>query len=129
MIRDAVTCDASDCLALYLGRGDMPQSTEFEHHIEAHGWVSRPAGQVLSDYPDALDVLGHLCPACSNGRGPVLELGECPRCMGRTVDLPDGSTCHYCRHVQPQPAHGAYQAPVPTATTTVHSAPSAPCET
>jgi hypothetical protein len=49
-------------------------------------------------------LLGHLCPACTAGSGPVLELGECPTCSGRTVDLPGGATCHYCRTVVPHPA-------------------------
>ncbi|MFD8385240.1 hypothetical protein ACFV2X_43110 [Streptomyces sp. NPDC059679] len=96
MIRDAVTCDRDGCMAVYLERDDMPEGTEFEDAIEAAGWVSRPAVLVLPGHPDAPDVLGHLCPACAAGRGPVLELGECPTCTGRTTHLPQGETCEYC---------------------------------
>ncbi|WP_432159123.1 hypothetical protein [Streptomyces sp. bgisy153] len=102
MIRDAVTCDRDDCMALYLERDDMPEGVEFEDDIAARGWVSRPAVLAVPGRDDA-DVLGHTCPACVAGRGPVLELGECPTCTGRTVDLPDGSTCHYCGTVTPYP--------------------------
>lgn len=104
MIRDAVTCDVDDCAALYLERDDTPEGVEFEEDIAAHGWVSRPAVLVLPGHADATDVLGHVCPACTVGRGPVLERGECPACGGSTVDLPAGATCHYCRHVTPYPA-------------------------
>lgn len=100
MIRDAVTCDRDGCLALFLERDDMPEGTEFETAIEAAGWVSRPAVLAVAGHPDA-DVLGHLCPACAAERGPVLELGECPACTGRTAELADGTTCHYCRTVTP----------------------------
>ncbi|MFF3335731.1 hypothetical protein ACFYWX_40500 [Streptomyces sp. NPDC002888] len=40
------------------------------------------------------------CPGCADGRGPVLERGQCRRCMGR-VD--SGSRCVYCLH-QAEPA-------------------------
>jgi hypothetical protein len=89
MIRNAVTCDRDGCIAVHLEPDDYP-----EHAFDDHVWV---LGWKASD-------TAHACPACAAGRGPVMELGECPTCTGRTVDLPDGSTCHYCRTVVPHPA-------------------------
>jgi len=100
MIRTAVTCDRDDCMALYLERDDMPDGMEFETDLEARGWVSRPAALALPGRADT-DVTGHLCPGCAAGNGPVLELGECPSCTGRTVDTDQGARCHYCRTVTP----------------------------
>lgn len=116
MIRDAVTCDVDDCMAAYLEPDANPYAVpgqdgeptrgedvlEFEQLIELAGWISRPA--VLKLPGQKRDVTGHICPACIQNRGPVLELGECPRCMGRTVDRADGATCMYCGHTQPHPA-------------------------
>ncbi|MFC8013200.1 hypothetical protein [Streptomyces cinereoruber] len=101
MIRTAVTCDRDGCLAQLLERDDMPEGVEFEDVVEAAGWTSRPAALVLPGRPDAVDVVGHTCPACLIQRGPVLELGECPRCSGRTSDRADGALCHYCWAVTP----------------------------
>ncbi|GHB59388.1 hypothetical protein GCM10010347_31670 [Streptomyces cirratus] len=100
MIRNAVTCDREDCLALCLEPRE-PENARFGEMIVEAGWVVRPAAAVLPGYPAAPDVLAHLCPACAAGRGPVLERGECPACAGKTEDLESGSTCHYCRKVVP----------------------------
>ncbi|MCG0290971.1 hypothetical protein [Streptomyces sp. PSAA01] len=102
MIRDAVTCDRPNCMAVMLEPLECQVSSEpcdgceyCEHPLEGHmawyGWISD-------------DETGHTCPACDAGRGPVLELGECSTCTGRTVHLPQGETCEYCRTVVPQPA-------------------------
>ncbi|MFH8797789.1 hypothetical protein [Streptomyces sp. NPDC017941] len=104
MIRDAITCDRRDCLALYIEPvGDRTAAPGFDR--------GPTRGEDVLDFEDLVDVAGwvrdeagHSCPACAAGRGPVLERGECPSCMGSTVDLPDGSTCHYCRTVTPHPA-------------------------
>ena len=96
MIRDAVTCDAPDCLAVLLERDDAPEDQEFEEAIAAAGWISRPAVLAVPGRDDN-EVLGHVCPACVAGRGPVLELGECPVCTGRTTDREGGAVCLYCR--------------------------------
>lgn len=102
MIRDAITCDRRDCLALYIepvadpaaapGFDRHPTRAEdvlgFEQLVDLAGWVRD-------------DKAGHSCPACVAGRGPVLERGECPTCTGRTTDLPDGATCQYCQTVTP----------------------------
>jgi hypothetical protein len=117
MIRQAVTCDRDDCVALYLEPDANPDARpgldaeptraadvlDFDQLVELAGWVARPAALVRPGLPDA-DVVGHLCPACAADRGPVLELGECPNCTGRTVDKADGAHCHYCRTVTPHPA-------------------------
>ncbi|MFI9031107.1 hypothetical protein [Streptomyces sp. NPDC053560] len=89
MIRDAVTCDRPNCLAILLEPDSLPEGAEFETAVTAAGW------QHLSD--------GHACPACTAGTGPVLERGECPRCSGRTADRPDGARCMYCGHTVPHP--------------------------
>jgi hypothetical protein len=116
MIRNAVTCDRDDCLALYLEPDANPHARpgldaeptraedvlDFDQLVELAGWVARPAALVRPGLPDT-DVVGHLCPACVAERGPVLELGECPKCTGRTVDKADGAHCHYCRTVTPHP--------------------------
>jgi hypothetical protein len=102
MIRDAITCDRRDCLALYIEPvADPTAAPGFDRHPTR--------GEDVLDFEDLVDVAGwvrddkagHSCPACAAGRGPVLERGECPTCTGRTVDLPDGSTCHYCQTVTP----------------------------
>lgn len=85
MNRPAATCDATNCLAIFLG----PEREQFEAALEAAGW------QLLPD--------GHRCPGCVAGRGPVLERGECPLCCGAAVDRPAGARCHYCRHIEPHP--------------------------
>lgn len=117
MIRTAVTCDRDTCLAVYLepdadpdarpGLDPEPTRAEdvldFDQLVELAGWVARPAAVVRPGIPDGV---GHLCPACAGGHGPVLELGECPRCGGRTTDLPDGAACQYCRTVTPHPSEG-----------------------
>ncbi|MGW2485461.1 hypothetical protein ACWCWQ_37195 [Streptomyces sp. NPDC001571] len=103
-VRDAVTCDKSACMAFYLEPvanpdtrpGLHPEPTraddvlDFEQLVNLAGW-------------EADDAAGHTCPACATGGGPVLELGECPRCGGRTADLEGGATCMYCKHVTPHP--------------------------
>lgn len=100
MIRDAVTCDRPDCMAVYLepipdptampGLDDRPTRAEdvleFEQLVHLAGWVQD-------------DKTGHSCPACTAGRGPVMKLGECPSCMGRTTDRADSSICLYCRTI------------------------------
>lgn len=102
MIRDAVTCDRTDCMAIYLepipGPTTIPgqdnPSTlaedvlEFDQLAQLAGWVQD-------------DKTGHSCPACVAGRGPVLELGECPTCTGGTTDRADSSICLYCRTLIP----------------------------
>lgn len=98
MIRDAVTCDRPDCLAVMLEPLECQISFEpcegceyCEHPLEGHmawyGWIS--------------DETGHTCPACNAGRGPVLERGECPGCGGITSTTADSDRCRYCRHIQP----------------------------
>ncbi|GHJ24434.1 hypothetical protein [Streptomyces albus] len=92
MIRDAVTCDrvGGMCLAVYLEPEDLDPDAglTFETALEAAGWATGPDG--------------HLCPACADGCGPVLELGECPRCMGRTGWRANGEYCLYCGgHIEP----------------------------
>lgn len=99
MIRNAVTCDRDDCLAIHVETDDYAAHA-FEDHVWTLGWVARPAALIRPGRPDA-DVTGHLCPACAADRGPVLELGECPVCSGRTVDRDDGAHCHYCQTVTP----------------------------
>jgi len=92
VIRDAVTCDRDGCVALFLEPVDDPyalDTDEFEDVMKRAGWT----------YGDD----GHRCPGCVRGTGPVLELGECPRCTGTTVDIPAGARCHYCGHVEPHP--------------------------
>jgi hypothetical protein len=105
MIRDAITCDRTDCMAIYLepvadpsalpGLDHRPTRAEdvldFEQLVDLAGWVRD-------------DKAGHSCPACVAGRGPVLERGECPTCTGRTVDQDHGAVCMYCRAVTPHPA-------------------------
>jgi hypothetical protein len=106
MIRDAVTCDSTYSMAIYLEPVADPTAVpgldhqdptraedvlDFEQLVDLAGWVRD-------------DEAGHFCPACAYGRGPVLERGECPTCCGSTVDLPAGSTCHYCGTVIPHPA-------------------------
>lgn len=89
MIRNAVTCDRPDCLALFLRPDGLPPEEPFETAVAAAGWQNLPEG--------------HACPSCTAGTGPVLERGECPRCSGSTVDRQAGAVCHYCRHVEPHP--------------------------
>ncbi|WP_030423430.1 hypothetical protein [Streptomyces sp. NRRL F-5065] len=85
MIRTTITCDHAGCLALYLPDVDAG-SDVLGRAAQQVGWRRTTAS-------------GHECPACVTGRGPVLERGECPTCTGRTVDLPNGQTCHYCQTV------------------------------
>ena len=77
------------------GWDDHPTRAEdvldFEQLVDLAGWVRD-------------DNAGHTCPACVAGRGPVLELGECPKCTGRTVDQERGAVCMYCRTVTPHRA-------------------------
>ncbi|GAA1011589.1 hypothetical protein GCM10009564_32920 [Streptomyces thermogriseus] len=75
-----------NCLAVFF----LPEGQSFEAALTAAGW--------------RLGEAGHRCPGCVNGAGPVLERGECPRCCGSTVDLPQGAVCHYCGHLVPHPA-------------------------
>ncbi|MFJ3183933.1 hypothetical protein ACIPJN_36860 [Streptomyces sp. NPDC086796] len=91
MIRDAATCDRPNCMAVYLEPDDLPEDQPFETAVAAAGWQRDAAA-------------GHACPGCVRGTGPVLELGECPRCCGTTFDRRDGAVCHYCGHVSPHPA-------------------------
>lgn len=89
MIRDAVTCDKPNCMAFML----VPriEGQDFAAVLAATGWTHAAE-------------TGHTCPACRAdhyGDGPVLELGECPRCGGRTVQLPGGPSCLYCAHSLP----------------------------
>ncbi|MEU9396607.1 hypothetical protein AB0D86_42235 [Streptomyces sp. NPDC048324] len=90
-VRLAAFCDTDGCLAVFApkpgtGRGGLVTTAV------RLGWRSTNS----NTGPET-------CPACVTGRGPVLERGECPVCMGSTVDLPAGATCHYCRHVEPHP--------------------------
>lgn len=87
--RAAYTCARRDCLAVYLVPLDLAEGMTGEDAARAAGWQSSPAGLA--------------CPGCASGRGPVLERGECGRCMGSTTDRPAGNTCHYCGHVEPYP--------------------------
>ncbi len=89
MIRPVMTCDRDDCQAIY--RPDVDAGADvLERAARAVGWRR-------------LTAMSHACPSCATDRGPVLELGECPVCSGRTVDRPDGAHCHYCRTVTPHP--------------------------
>lgn len=93
MIQNAVTCDLPRCSAFRLepsGEPDVLETEDVREAIRRAGWTSGEDG--------------HTCPACTAGRGPVLERGACPACGGATVDLAAGETCHYCRHVTPYPA-------------------------
>jgi hypothetical protein len=94
MIRGAATCDLTGCMALYLERD---ANADIQDGLEAAGWIFR------SPDPQTPNELRHVCPACAAGRGPVVELGQCPTCTGRTVDLPDGATCQYCQTAAPYP--------------------------
>lgn len=86
-MRDAVTCDRSNCLALLLEPvPDYPAAT-FEDYAAAHGWT--------------LDSAGHTCPACHQGAGPVLERGECLRCGGAVNTRHGVELCLYCGHPTP----------------------------
>ncbi|SMQ22004.1 hypothetical protein SAMN06272771_7735 [Streptomyces sp. Ag82_O1-12] len=89
MIRAAATCDRSGCLALFLAPDDLPEGAPLRAALADAGW--------------GVDGDRHICPGCANGKGPVLERGECPKCCGSTVDRQVGATCHYCRHVEPHP--------------------------
>lgn len=87
----AVGCDTTDCLALYLA---VPQAGPDAALFAARraGWNVGPAGIITR------------CPACSDGRAPVSERGNCPACMGSTHDGRQGEICHHCGHVTPFPA-------------------------
>ncbi|NUV64306.1 hypothetical protein [Streptomyces sp. CAI-85] len=94
MMRDAVTCDREDCLAVFLEPLGLPEGRTTEDAAREAGWEHGEAG--------------HTCPGCVAGRGPVLERGECERCLGATVDrtTPDqgeANVCHYCGRVAPYP--------------------------
>lgn len=84
----AVSCDADGCLALYLAAPPLgPDAAVFAArragwNISAHGLTTR-------------------CPACSTGRTPVLERGDCPTCTGRTHHNRRGEVCQYCGHLVP----------------------------
>ncbi|MFI0901764.1 hypothetical protein [Streptomyces sp. NPDC020983] len=80
----ALACAGPNCLALHLG--SLFTAAEARVHAEESGWEITAPGGVYRD----------VCPACRAGRGPVLERGLCPVCMGTTVDLPEGMRCHYC---------------------------------
>ncbi|MEU3438513.1 hypothetical protein [Streptomyces sp. NPDC006863] len=87
MIRPVMTCDRDDCQAIY--RPDVDAGADvLERAARSVGW------RRTSTY-------SHACPACATDRGPVLELGDCPTCSGRTVDRDDGAHCHYCQTVTP----------------------------
>ncbi|MFF9594225.1 hypothetical protein ACF1FX_34470 [Streptomyces sp. NPDC014646] len=90
MIRTVVTCDATACMALYIPPVDCGADV-LERAARSLGWKRRTA-------------TAHACPSCLTGTGPVLELGECPTCAGRTVDLAEGAVCHYCGTVTEHPA-------------------------
>ncbi|MFD9152130.1 hypothetical protein ACFWDF_33835 [Streptomyces diastaticus] len=115
MFRTAVTCDRPDCLALYIEPDANPHALPGPHTdtrgedvldldqlVEIAGWVTIPVVLVRPGLPDT-DVTGHICPACVADRGPVYELGECPRCGGRTTDIPAGARCQYCHGTTPHP--------------------------
>jgi hypothetical protein len=95
----AVVCDTDDCLAVYLavatGDHDDERSADEVCQLarkaaEGDGWViSFGIGQPVMT-----------CPRCADGRGPVLERGTCPRCMGL---VGTESRCVYCLH-QIEPA-------------------------
>ncbi|GGZ40692.1 hypothetical protein GCM10010344_01540 [Streptomyces bluensis] len=88
----AVVCDTDDCLAVYLAvetgnDGDERSADEVSQmarkSAEGDGWVI--------SFGFAQPVM--TCPGCADGRGPVLERGECRRCMG-LVGME--SKCVYC---------------------------------
>ncbi|MBC9731158.1 hypothetical protein [Streptomyces sp. TRM68367] len=86
----ATVCDTTECLALHIGLPGADDAFE-RAAAERAGWdLTRPDGP-------------HYCPACRTGRGPVVELGECPRCHGSTEALRDGERCHGCGHLTPYP--------------------------
>ncbi|MDX2683694.1 hypothetical protein [Streptomyces soliscabiei] len=87
MIRDAVTCDTTNCLALLLEpAGDYPAAT-FEDFTRECGWSHGPEG--------------HTCLPCRVGKGPVLERGECEWCGGRVTTRHGNELCMYCGHLTP----------------------------
>ena len=87
MIRDAVTCDTTNCLALLLEpTGDYPAAT-FEDFTRECGWTLGPEG--------------HTCLPCRVGKGPVLERGECEWCGGRVTTRHGTELCMYCGHLTP----------------------------
>ncbi|MEU8673014.1 hypothetical protein AB0C71_39705 [Streptomyces anulatus] len=87
MIRPVMTCDRDLCQAIY--RPDVDSGADvLERAARSYGWRR-------------LTATSHTCPGCAVSRGPVLELGDCPVCSGRTLDHADGAQCHYCRIVIP----------------------------
>lgn len=88
--RRTISCDTSGCLALFLA---VPQLG-----LDAVAFAGRRAGWDVGQLAPAV------CPACRTGKGPVLERGECPRCLGRQRDLAEVAECMYCGHQEPHPA-------------------------
>ncbi|WP_371749313.1 hypothetical protein [Streptomyces sp. NBC_00280] len=87
MIRDAVTCDTTNCLALLLEpAGEYPAAT-FEDFTRECGWTYGPEG--------------HTCLPCRVGKGPVLERGECEWCGGAVTTRHGDELCMYCGHLTP----------------------------
>jgi hypothetical protein len=86
-VRLIVVCDTPRCLAAHAPAPGTGRAGLVTTAVQA-GWRSDGAEH-------------ETCPACAAGRGPVLERGECPVCMGRQVDRAAGATCLYCGHVVP----------------------------
>lgn len=87
MIRPVMTCDRSGCMAIHKPDTDAGADV-LERAARVLGW------RRLTTYT-------HECPACQRGAGPVLELGECPTCTGRTGFKASGEVCMYCGHLTP----------------------------
>lgn len=87
MIRPILTCDRPGCMALYKPDTDAGADV-LERAARAVGWRR-------------LTAASHACPACTRGTGPVLELGECATCTGRTGFKADGEVCLYCGQLTP----------------------------
>lgn len=85
--RDAITCDRPNCLAFLLEPPEEYEEDTLDDYAEAWGWT--------------LGQDGHACRACSIGRGPVLERGECPWCGGRVTTRHHQEVCMYCGHLTP----------------------------
>lgn len=89
MIRAAVTCDTSHCLAIYVERDDMPESVQFEHDIEHMG--------------GGLDRLPRTCMATPAQPAPTgaARWASAPAVWAALSTSRRARPASYCRHVQP----------------------------
>ncbi|MGW7506090.1 hypothetical protein [Streptomyces albidoflavus] len=92
MIRTVITCEQhTDCRAIFLPPVDSG-AVVLERAARAVGW--RRLGATL-----------HACPACTAGRGPVRDTGDCPNCGGLTITTPGDDRCRYCATPPTPPTH------------------------